>query len=84
MCLMAYTVEGSLSLESLRACELNIQESVIGGSLHAHSIRLKNDVVIDPAEPNRVYALIEAEEGGLFRSDDGGKKWTRISASRGI
>ena len=36
------------------------------------------------SEPKRVYALIEAEEGGLFRSDNGGKKWTRISASRGI
>jgi photosystem II stability/assembly factor-like uncharacterized protein len=36
------------------------------------------------SDPKRVYALIEAEEGGLFRSDDGGKKWTRISASRGI
>jgi len=35
-------------------------------------------------EPKRVYALIEAEEGGLFRSDNGGKKWTRVSASRGI
>jgi photosystem II stability/assembly factor-like uncharacterized protein len=36
------------------------------------------------SDPERVYALIEAEEGGLFRSNDGGKKWTRISASGGI
>jgi photosystem II stability/assembly factor-like uncharacterized protein len=41
-------------------------------------------VRVAPSEPKRVYALIEAEEGGLFRSDNGGKKWTRISASRGI
>jgi photosystem II stability/assembly factor-like uncharacterized protein len=41
-------------------------------------------VQVAVSEPKRVYALIEAEEGGLFRSDDGGKKWTRISASRGI
>ncbi len=41
-------------------------------------------VRVAASEPKRVYALIEAEEGGLFRSDDGGKKWTRISASRGI
>ena len=41
-------------------------------------------VRVAASEPNRVYALIEAEEGGLFRSDNGGKNWTRISASRGI
>jgi photosystem II stability/assembly factor-like uncharacterized protein len=29
-----------------------------------------------------VYALIEADEGGLFRSDDGGKKWTKINSDR--
>ena len=27
----------------------------------------------------RVYALIEAEKGGLFRSDDGGKNWALIN-----
>ena len=34
--------------------------------------------------PNRIYALIEAEKGGLFRSDDGGEKWNssmRIAAT---
>ena len=41
-------------------------------------------VCVAPAEPDRVYALIEAEEGGLFRSDDGGKKWKRISDSQGL
>ncbi len=41
-------------------------------------------VRVAESEPKRVYALIEAEEGGLFRSDNAGKKWTRISASRGV
>ncbi|MBD3873343.1 MAG: hypothetical protein IFK91_10570, partial [Acidobacteria bacterium] len=41
-------------------------------------------VQVAESEPKRVYALIEAEEGGLFRSDNAGKKWTRISASRGV
>ena len=32
--------------------------------------------------PNRIYALIEAEKGGLFRSDDGGEKWELINDDR--
>src|SRR6185503_19928432 len=32
-------------------------------------------IAISAANPSRVYAIIEAEKGGVFRSDDGGKKW---------
>ena len=31
---------------------------------------------------NRVYALIEAEEGGVFRSDNGGETWVRSTRQR--
>ena len=31
------------------------------------------------ADSNRVYAIIEAKEGGIFRSDDGGEKWTKVN-----
>jgi photosystem II stability/assembly factor-like uncharacterized protein len=31
------------------------------------------------AEPNRIYALIEAEKGGLYRSDDGGEHWRVVN-----
>jgi photosystem II stability/assembly factor-like uncharacterized protein len=44
----------------------------------------KVGVAVAPSEPNRVYALIEAEKGGLFRSDDGGASWTRISGHRAL
>jgi photosystem II stability/assembly factor-like uncharacterized protein len=44
----------------------------------------KVGVRVAPSDPRRVYALIEAEEGGLFRSDDGGDTWRRISSSRGV
>ena len=32
-------------------------------------------VAVAPSDGRRVYALIEAEKGGLFRSDDGGDTW---------
>lgn len=32
--------------------------------------------------PNRIYALVEAEKGGLFRSDDGGEKWQLVNDDR--
>jgi photosystem II stability/assembly factor-like uncharacterized protein len=44
----------------------------------------KVGVRVAPTDPNRVYALIEANEGGLFRSDNGGSSWERISDSAGL
>jgi photosystem II stability/assembly factor-like uncharacterized protein len=36
-------------------------------------------VSVSGANPNRVYALVEAPEGGLFRSDDAGATWQFVS-----
>jgi photosystem II stability/assembly factor-like uncharacterized protein len=33
-------------------------------------------VTVSGANPNRVWAIIEAEKGGIYRSDDGGDSWT--------
>jgi photosystem II stability/assembly factor-like uncharacterized protein len=44
----------------------------------------KVGVAIAPSNGNRVYALIEAEKGGLFKSDDGGENWTLASDRRDI
>ncbi len=42
----------------------------------------KIGVAVSPAQPDRIWALIEAEEGGLFRSDDAGKSWKRVNKAR--
>jgi photosystem II stability/assembly factor-like uncharacterized protein len=44
----------------------------------------KVGVSVSPADPNRVYAVIEAEgeEAGVYRSDNGGEKWMQVSKDR--
>ncbi|MFN0099946.1 MAG: VPS10 domain-containing protein [Gemmatimonadaceae bacterium] len=42
----------------------------------------KIGVAVSPANPDRVFAIIEAEQGGLFRSDDAGRSWRRLSGDR--
>jgi photosystem II stability/assembly factor-like uncharacterized protein len=42
----------------------------------------KIGVAVSPANPERVFAIIEAEQGGLYRSDDAGKSWRRLSEDR--
>jgi photosystem II stability/assembly factor-like uncharacterized protein len=41
-------------------------------------------VSVSGADPNRVYALIEAHEGGLFLSDDAGASWKLANDNRNI
>ena len=36
-------------------------------------------IAVAPSNPRRVYAMIDALEGGMYRSDDAGAKWTRTS-----
>jgi photosystem II stability/assembly factor-like uncharacterized protein len=37
----------------------------------------KIGVSVSPVDPNRVYAIVEAAEGGVFRSDNAGATWVR-------
>ena len=42
----------------------------------------KVGVSVSGADSNRVYAIIEAKDGGVFLSDDGGTSWTLINDDR--
>jgi photosystem II stability/assembly factor-like uncharacterized protein len=36
-------------------------------------------LAVAPANARRVYAIIDAKDGGLYRSDDAGASWSRVS-----
>src|SRR5262249_62028559 len=39
-------------------------------------------LAVAPSKPNVVYAMIESKQSSLFRSDDGGKTWTKGDSSQ--
>jgi photosystem II stability/assembly factor-like uncharacterized protein len=41
-------------------------------------------IAISPANPLRIWALIEADSGGVFRSDDGGATWHFLNNDRNL
>jgi photosystem II stability/assembly factor-like uncharacterized protein len=41
-------------------------------------------LTVSGANPNRVFALIEADSGGVFRSDDGGATWKHVNSDRSL
>ena len=42
----------------------------------------KIGVALSPAAPHRVWAIVENDDGGVFRSDDAGATWTKVNEER--
>jgi photosystem II stability/assembly factor-like uncharacterized protein len=56
----------------------------LGGGLPTGLVG-KADLAVSPADPNRLYVLIEAEPGGgLYRSDDRGVSFRLVSTENGL
>ncbi|RMH68242.1 MAG: glycosyl hydrolase [Bacteroidetes bacterium] len=41
-------------------------------------------VTVSPANPDRVWALVEARDGGVFRSEDAGATWRKVNDDRNL
>lgn len=41
-------------------------------------------VSVSGSDPNRVFAMVEAKDGGLYRSDDGGRSFKLTDSSQGL
>ncbi len=41
-------------------------------------------VTVSPVMPDRVWAIVENEDGGVYRSDDGGAKWEKMNSDRDL
>lgn len=43
-------------------------------------IKGKIGIAVSPVDSDRVYALVEAKDGGVYRSDDAGESWRRVNS----
>ena len=57
-------------------------EKLTGEGLPNKGVWGRIGVAVSPANPNRLWAIVEAEDGGVFRSDDAGKTWRRTNEER--
>ncbi len=42
----------------------------------------KVGITVSPANSDRLWAIVEAEDGGVFRSDNAGRTWTKVNEER--
>ena len=63
-----YSIDGGASWTQLTV-EDGLPEGELGRSVFA----------IAPSDPRRVYALVEAEDSALIRSDNGGRDWITVN-----
>ncbi|MED5420952.1 MAG: glycosyl hydrolase, partial [Pseudomonadota bacterium] len=74
--------EGSSLWKSLDGgdnwAELSVNEGLPEGTIGISGI------AVSPTNNKNIYAIIEAEEGGVFRSRDGGETWSNVNDDRNM
>jgi photosystem II stability/assembly factor-like uncharacterized protein len=63
--------------------ELRTPNSELGAGLPKGTLGIIG-IAVSPVNSDRVWALIEAEDGGVFRSDNAGRTWTKINDDRNL
>lgn len=46
---------------------------------YARGILGRIGVAVAPSQPRTVYSIVQARDGGIFRSDNGGRTWRRVN-----
>lgn len=59
-------------------------EQLTGADGLPAGVKGRMGITVSPCDPARLYLSLEAEEGGIFRSDDGGRHWIRTNEDRNL
>ena len=87
------TVSASLSTSALAACRFAQTVKMMKAKISAFNpptmeihggtndpLLGKIGVAVAASDPRIVYAIVQAHDGGVFRSNDGGRTWKRVNA----
>ncbi len=57
---------------------------ITGHGLPGGILGLRIGITVSGADGNRIYAIIEATRGGVYRSDNGGDSWQLLNADHSL
>jgi photosystem II stability/assembly factor-like uncharacterized protein len=70
-------------VKSGESSALRTPRSALGDGLPKGTVGIIG-IAVSPVNSERVWAIVEAEDGGVFRSDNAGRTWTKINDDRNL